>query len=210
MYRPGLPYRIAFDWLAYNLSKLDGSVALVANNALHSNEMLRRLPNARLWSPASANPDETIDMPGIGVLDHRDLETDQPSAAVMLEPSWETMSSLSELTNILKPDSRLYAVVGGVLGRFLAERRDTMSGQDLVGDRSLVRCIQEDGWQVKMRFGVHGLRAIVWHYMSTLAKTLKRPDLQDRWHCAMRQHFMETGLGSHMSALVCLSAERLN
>lgn len=205
--RPGLPYRIAFDWLAYNLSTVTGPVAVLANTRFRSHELQKRLPGAPLWFPVSERERALAASSQSDSFRLTASETDRLAAIVALEPERESMSYLPELTRNVLPGSRCYAIVSGSLGRFLAEHRDHLSGLDLVDGRALVRGMRDNGWQITSRFGVHGLRAVFCHLMSTFATTVKRPDLQDRWHYAMRERFLETGLASNASALVCLSAE---
>lgn len=208
LYRPGLAYRIAFDWLAFNLSQHDGPVIALANSGFHRLELQRRLPFAHFSPPLH---EELVVTGGATASDQRLLDsslTARPAAVVVLEPNGDDISRLSELNGSLAPDGKLYAVVGGALRRFLAEHRDARFGTGLINHQFLLKRLNENGWRVTTRFGIHGVQAIVWHYMSSLASAARRPDLQDRWHYAMRNHFVETGVGSRISALLCLSAER--
>jgi hypothetical protein len=111
-----------------------------------------------------------------------------------------------QITDRLEPGGRLYVVSGGVLGRFLAERRGE-KGYSPLSERALVATARAAGFRVVARHGVHSPAAVMHHYAGRVALAAGRQDIHDRRQHAMRRAmvaFPAVGL----SALVCLTLER--
>lgn len=205
IYRPGLAYQHAFDWLAVQLQATTGPFAALAPGAFHAGELLRRLPMLSLLPPAPDGLDQvsavlgatpTLSEPEPGTL----------AAIAWVEPAAGDVAQLAQLQAWLQPRGRLYLVAGGRLSRFLAERRADQDNR-LLDARKAVAQLRRHGFRIRQQLGLHGPRAIGWHYAGEAAGRFSKTALRDRAHFAMRRDFVEAGLSQHLSALTLITAE---
>jgi hypothetical protein len=198
--RPGLGYQYAFDWLAVSLYAAGDPVAYAVGAEWQLAEMARRLPRipALDMSPAvRAAVAAALGLPDIPAADGESLR-----AVGIIEPA----DLPRRLFDRLEPGGCLYAVTGGVLARFLAERRGAEEHSPL-GERALVATARTAGFRVVARLGVHSPAAVMHHYAGRMALAAGRRDVHDRCQHAMRRA-MVTFSAAGLAALVCLALER--
>lgn len=206
IHRPGLAYQHAFDWLAVQLHSTPGPVAALVPAAFHAAELLRRLPCISLLPPLP----EHLTQVGTALGNHP--VTPQPennsfSAIGWVEPLSNDAGHLQLLAQGLEPGGRLYLIAGGPLSRFLTDRRQRNDADYLSAHRAQ-SLLKQHGFRVVQRLGVHGPRAIGWHYAGEAAYRLGRPAWRDRAHFAMRRDFVEPGAANQLAALVLITAKR--
>lgn len=205
--RPGLAYQQAFDWLAVQLQASSGAAAALAPTAFHGVELLRRRPDLPILKPLPDGLSEAAAALGI-TLQSADFGQTAPAVLAWAEPPASAVEQLASLSARVQPGARLYLVTPGPLGRFLTERRAAMLPQAMTAGQAL-RLLVACGWRVRQRLGLHGPRAVGWHYASELARAAGRPYRRDRYHFAMRRDFLERGTLARLSALVLIVAERI-
>ena len=156
-WRPGLAYQHALDWLAVRLDTTAGPVAYTAGAQWQLIEMARRLRHVPALDadPASRKVIATaLGLPEAPAAAERPFE-----AVGLLEPIEVSRALLDRL----RPDSRLYAVIGGVLARFLADWRNEKDFSPL-SQRALVAAARAAGFRVVERLGIHPPTAVLAHY----------------------------------------------
>lgn len=205
IHRPGLAYQHGFDWLAVQLQATIGPIAALVPGAFHAGELLRRLPMLSLLPPAPDGLDQVSAALGAAPTV---LEPEPGTLATIawVEPAVGDLALLAQLQAWLQPRGRLYLVAGGRLSRFLAERRAEQDSQ-MLDARKAVAQLRRHGFRIRQQLGLHGPRAIGWHYAGEAAGWFGKTALRDRAHFAMRRDFVEAGLGQHLAALTLVTAE---
>lgn len=192
---PGLAYQHALDWLAVRLHSSPGTVACVAPAAWQVQELQRRLPAVHTLP----------------------IEPGSCAAVAWLEPQHHAAGEFGEIVRGLQSGGRVHLVVGGLLARFLNERRAAGERTPMLSQAGAQRMLQQHGFSITERIGLHGWRSIGWHGLAGAAAAAGRHDWQDRCHYAMRRAFVETlptgsavgrGAAPAPVALLCLTAER--
>ena len=113
-----------------------------------------------------------------------------------------------ELLKTACSDGRVYVIVGGLLNRFMTEQRNGYA-VETVNETALVSTMRTAGFGVCERLGLHTLSAAARHYMAEIGLKFDRRESRDRYHYAMRRDFVSRGRFAGLSALVCLTLERI-
>lgn len=203
--RPGLAYQHAFDWLAVQLQAIDGPIVALVPSEFQGIELLRRLPDISFLNPMPTGLGEV----GAGLgLDRVAAANERGkfAAVAWVEPRQEDVSCLEQIRQRLLVNGHIFLVAGGQLASFLAERRQQEAL--FLTSAEVKNAFKQAGFTVTTQFGLHGPRAILWHYLGEAAGRLGQPHWQDRCHYGMRRAFVKTGFGQEMSALTCMAAER--
>ena len=205
---PGLAYRHAFDWLALQLHAAAGPVAALAPSVFHAGELLRRLPHLALLPPTPDGLEAVA-----AALGSRPNRAMARAAAGLRAAAWPEPAAatgperLPQIHSWLQPGGHLYLVAADRLAPFLAERRSRPVPPALDAARATA-LLREHHFRVVAHTGLHGPRAIAWHYAAEAAACLGQLARRDRAHFAMRRDFVETGPGRRLSALALITAER--
>ncbi len=181
--RPGIAFQYAFDWLAVALRHCEGPVGYIEGSDFQTAELLRRMGSIKPVLPNSG----TFTYSGIA----------------WMEPCNEDLDILPQIKQCLASDGQLYIISGGLFSRFLEERRKAPNVNH-ANERDIHALLKKSGLVAKERFGIHGIRAIVWHQLGTIAARLGFEHLRDRCHYAMRRDFITRRAPA---ALVCLTAK---
>lgn len=190
--RPGLSFQYGYDWLAQRLHSTDGPAACLASVQAHKSEMYSRIPSLPFLSQQKLNlAASKIELPAIG----------------WVMPQNSPTLSLKTLRPWIKPGGHLHILAAGSLALFLHEQRE-----DKRPYLSASRILQTSplwGWKVQEWIGLHGINGIFWHTMATAAGFLGKRDWQDRCHFGMRRSYVEHGIVRPLTALSCITLERI-
>jgi hypothetical protein len=204
---PGPAYRLAFDWLAVQLSARESNAAALVPTPFHALEMARRLPTLPLLAPDPAIVTAAAKILGLVPPPVASWDTRAWEALAWIEPQARQTRLQVQLSRALAPGGRLYLLAGGPLAPFLAERRSRLvPAVGVLTAATLLRLLRQAGLRVERQLGWHGPQAAAWFWAACLLGRAGRYGWRDRCLFAMHRAMLVRGPARPIVALRAIVA----
>lgn len=207
-------YRAAFDLVASSLTSRVGKSLCILSSDIYAVELIKRCPNE-------------LDLIGTDGFDAAgfiqsaadlcwgrvnfvsiDRNTSKYETILWVEPNPSQLKVLSQkLRHVSIIETRLFVVVPGVLHRFILDvELPARNNRNLVQIYSLLRCLNNNGWQIDCTIGLHGPRSLLWSGIFRLCILFGRHDLADKFLFTLRNSYQESGCFWWLSPLTIICA----
>jgi hypothetical protein len=170
-----------------------GRVGVLAHSPFYQNELAHRLHTRQ-------------DM----ALDARQLPDAAYCAIVWAEPEQNTFAHVLDSIQQLPRTDSLYIITSNPLAQRLPEWRNTQQppASHPTGIRATMQALRQAQYQVIAAYGFHGPISIAWGVLGQWLARLRRDDLADRCHFAMRLTYVVQGWRACLAPVSVIVARR--